>query len=418
MEAPAEDDRRLSDLTSPLDLVPTFRGSLGVTPFAQLLSELSLVQLTGTLTLFPDVGEPEDVRVVFSEGIPVAAQLPFACDDLAEGLLRLFGSLGSFVFHEWADLTDPASVTQGVVDPEHLVRRAAQAGLLPPPGDDAESSLHIVIEHDSVEFLDILDDGALAEPLPAPLSWGKDLVVIDPYEETLDDYEKRRSASVQASPGPALELPSVLDLEAVADEAGEVPSSGGEGRAVDPRGEVSPETPSGLEIDEAKAPLRGWNEALASRRGRSPTWSSRGPSAKDAAAARLGFEDAGRLVDAGRLDQAACRLTAVLRLDPTVAAYHLALASVLMRRFAGQRMPQERILAALDQTLRLDERCAEAHYLKGLVLQRRRELARGLAHLRRAVAIAPRHAAAVRALEIAERPTGPLRRLMRGTWAR
>jgi len=106
------------------DLPPTFAGWLEVTPFAELLTDLSIMLLSGTLLIFSDEEDrelDEPILVVLSSGIPVAAQKGSNHDSLIESLLGLFPRRGSFAFHEDVDLSVPEQCVTGIVDPEQLI---------------------------------------------------------------------------------------------------------------------------------------------------------------------------------------------------------------------------------------------------------------------------------------------------------
>lgn len=453
MEAIAvPEDDLLPDHPSPLSLTPTLRGSLAETSLAEVFERILEEGLTGTLTLLPDGSSLEDSRVVLSEGIPIAAQLPYACDDLFEGLLALLAEQGTYLFHEGEDLTDPELVVTGIVDPAHLLALAS-------PLYPAEVDLPIEIEHDSQDFIAALLAHASGVPGP-PAPRGRDLpmtvevapsvpatfdlFVIDPYEETREEIPAPReldgarpeplvtppAPEPEPARSPALVVPDLVALEREASEVmrrADVARAKGADRLPAPPDDeepfelapaISPAAGPSVEIEvDAEAPLELEMVPGVPACERQLEAHVAAPKKGAAEAARLGYQDARRLAASGRLDQAICRLVAVARLDPDEATYQVALAATLMRRYPGPDAPQERIAAALDRALRLDPGCAEAHHLKGLTMLAR-DRRRAVNHLKRAVELDPSHAEARRTLARAERATSPIKRLLRGIGGR
>lgn len=99
---------------------PLVQGDLARTPFAHLLMRVSQRALTGSLIIWdPDVpdGQPQQDRILFSEGLPVAAVLRESASRLDRGLLPLFGRTeGPYAFYGDADLVgDSKQVRTGRV---------------------------------------------------------------------------------------------------------------------------------------------------------------------------------------------------------------------------------------------------------------------------------------------------------------
>jgi hypothetical protein len=133
MHAPVETSENMNALALPKtqpgiptrqERSPTVSGSLADFPFAQLLAVIHRRGLSGTLVITPGEGQASERRVVFSDGIPVAAELPAGHADLASGLLSFFLSQNRYAFFENVDLGVDGALTHGVVDPASLIMEA------------------------------------------------------------------------------------------------------------------------------------------------------------------------------------------------------------------------------------------------------------------------------------------------------
>lgn len=405
--APAYEETR-APAFAPLDLSPDLQGRLTETPFRDLVGHLYQQGATGTLTLLPFGDELDDMRIVFASGVPVAAQLPFEVSDLAAGLSLLVDCPNAFLFHVGYDLTDPGCSIEGDVDVYALLdgkEEDAAAGLVViddidqrratstpsrtsrPAGSSQPTPVFSVPYPETRPTQPAPPPIAAAAPSPTPRPTPAEslLDLAVPDEVELDDPEAAVTETdwlVSQDVQPEAASPYQTDLGAPLDEAAE------EG--------------SGLEL--AHVDLGRTTEPPPRRESRRPG---------DFAAARQGYDDARRLLSEGRLDQAIRRLEAVRSLAPEVATYHVALAATLLQRHQGPDLPTARVDAALEDALRADPRCADAHHLKGLVLLDR-DRRRALGHLKRAVELDPHHPEAQRDLARAESGDRSLRRLFRG----
>lgn len=105
---------------------PLTQGDLARTPFAHVLMRLHERALTGSLVLWnPEVpeGKPQQDRIRFLDGNPVAAVLLEPASRLDRGLLPLFSRTeGPYAFYGDTDMVgDSPHVRTGSVEPLHLI---------------------------------------------------------------------------------------------------------------------------------------------------------------------------------------------------------------------------------------------------------------------------------------------------------
>jgi curved DNA-binding protein CbpA len=94
-------------------------------------------------------------------------------------------------------------------------------------------------------------------------------------------------------------------------------------------------------------------------------------------------------------------LERALALNPEESDFHALRGWLLFQMYSGPNAPVDRMLAAVDTALKLNDRSERAHYYKGMILKRLNRGKEALTHFRKAAELNPRNTDAAREVRLA-----------------
>lgn len=122
----------------------------------------------------------------------------------------------------------------------------------------------------------------------------------------------------------------------------------------------------------------------------------------DIVGAAMEFQKAEVLARRGNWMEAIQYLDRALELNQDEADFHALRGWLLFQIHSGPNAPTAKMLAAVDEALKINDRCERAHYYKGMILKRLGRHKDALASFRRAAEINPKNVDAVREVRLAQ----------------